>query len=55
MVMIDRGGGYGSRLGSGSGVELIHKSIREFIISDIAHDILEATIVMFGTITEGIM
>ena len=53
MVMRTRGGGFGS--GSGAGIKPIDEQMQEFILSDITHSILEQTLVIFGTVKEGII
>ena len=47
--------GRASGSGFGAGVEPIDERLREFISSEITYDIMEATLVIFGTIKEGIM
>ena len=56
--MVTRGGsglGSGSRSGSGSGAEPIDERLRDLIATEVTHDILDATPMIFGTIKEGIM
>ena len=55
MVMSTCGGGSGSSSGSGSGVEPTDERICKFVSSEINRGILDVTLVMFGTIKEGIM
>ena len=52
-MVTTRGGACGS--GFGFGAEPIDKRLHEFITLDITHGIIEATVVIFGTIKEGIM
>ena len=53
--MVAMRGGFGSGSGSGSGAGQLDEQLREFISSDITRNILEKTLVIFGTIKEGIM
>ena len=45
----------GSGSGSGSGADPIDERLRELIIAEVTHDILDASLVIFGTVKEGIM
>ena len=54
MMMNTHGGGSCSGFGLGFGVESTNERIREFVSSEIVCGILNATLVMFGTIKEGI-
>lgn len=55
--MIARGSGSGSRSGSGSGsvVKPIDERMRDVITAEVSHDILNATMVISGTVKEDIM
>ena len=58
MVKTTRGGlssgsGFGS--GSGSGANPIDKRLREFITAEVTLGIVDATLLLFGTLKEGIM
>ena len=56
MVMTTRGGSSsGSGSGPSSGTEPIDERLHEFIVVEVTRGILDATLVMFNTINEGIM
>ena len=57
LVMTTQEGGpvFGSGSGSGVGIELISEQMWEFISSEITRGILEQTLVIFGSIKEGIL
>ena len=56
-MVMTHGGARGSWSGSfsGFGAKLIDKGLREFIASEVTRGILNATLVMFGSIKEGII
>ena len=54
MVMSTHGGGSSSGSGLGAGTEAINERMREYISSEITHNILEQTPVIFSTIKDGI-
>ena len=53
MVVSTRGEGSGSD--SGAGTKPIDEQMSEIILSEITHGIWQQTLVIFGTIKEGIM
>ena len=55
VVTHPRAGGLGSGSGSGTGSEPVDDGLHEFNASEITRDILEATLVIFGSIKEGII
>ena len=59
-MVVTRGGSYigvgaSGCSGSGSGTGVMDDRMREFISSEVTHNIIEQTPVIFGTIKEGIM
>ena len=55
MVLSTQRGGSGSELGSGAGVDSIDECMREFISSEITHNILEWPHMIFGLVKERIL
>lgn len=47
--------GVGEGLGSGSGVWQLHDQMRVFISSEITHNIIDQTLLIFSTVKEGIL
>nr|KAJ0188621.1 hypothetical protein LSAT_V11C900471890 [Lactuca sativa] len=55
MEMITRGTGSGSGSGSGSGTDPMDERLHDLITAEVTHCILDANLVIFGTVKEGII
>ena len=55
VVMSTQGGGSSSAFGAGAGTDPISEHMQEFISLEITRSILEQTLLIFGSVKEGIL